>query len=311
MKLIKPNFWDYKRPNLLSFILLPFTVPLILKNFLFKPNKNKNDKIKTICVGNIYVGGTGKTPLSIEIDKILKKLNFKTAFIKKKYNSQLDEQKILIKNGKLFCKTKRKYALKDAENSKVKVAIFDDGLQDNSVFFDLTFVCFNTENLYGNGMLIPSGPLREKISSLKKYNAVFLNGNSKNNLKIKSLLKKQNPNIKIFEAIYMPTNLNIIKKKNKYLIFSGIGNAKSFEKTLTNNNFNIVKSLEFPDHYNYTNKDMTKIKKLAKKLNAKILTTEKDYIRLNKSKAKNIKFLKIKLSIFDKKKLINFLKNNL
>ena len=56
---------------------------------------------------------------------------------------------------------------------------------------------------------------------------------------------------------------------------------------------------------------MTKIKKLAKKLNAKILTTEKDYIRLNKSKAKNIKFLKIKLSIFDKKKLINFLKNNL
>ena len=97
MKLKKPNFWDYKRPNLLSFILLQLTIPIFLKNFFTKSNGNKFEKIKTICVGNIYVGGTGKTSFTIKLNEILKKLNFKTAIIKKYYKDQIDEQKILKK----------------------------------------------------------------------------------------------------------------------------------------------------------------------------------------------------------------------
>ena len=92
MKLKKPSFWDYKKPNIISYLLLPFTVPFILNNFIlsFRTQK-KYQNIKSICVGNIYVGGTGKTPLTIKINQILKEINPRTATIKKWYADQADE----------------------------------------------------------------------------------------------------------------------------------------------------------------------------------------------------------------------------
>ena len=95
MKFKKPSFWDYKKPNILSYILLPITFLINFINFLNNKNKIKHQKIKTICVGNIYIGGTGKTPISVKINKILNNLNYKTAFIKKNYYDQIDEQKLL------------------------------------------------------------------------------------------------------------------------------------------------------------------------------------------------------------------------
>ena len=96
MKFNKPNFWDFDKPNILAKILLPFTIPIIINNLLPKKKFYKKN-IKTICVGNIYLGGTGKTPVSIKIYKILKKLNYKVAFIKKNYTNQKDEQNLLKK----------------------------------------------------------------------------------------------------------------------------------------------------------------------------------------------------------------------
>ena len=85
MNLKKPYFWDLPKPNIISYLLIPFTIPIILRNFLFKFfKKEKLSKIKTVCVGNIYLGGTGKTPLTIRIYEILKKLNYKVATAKKK-----------------------------------------------------------------------------------------------------------------------------------------------------------------------------------------------------------------------------------
>ena len=127
----------------------------------FKGNKKKF-KIKTICVGNIYIGGTGKTSLCIKIDKILKNKNIKTCFIKKFYSNQIDEQKILEKNGKLIISSDRIKALEKAESQNIEVAILDDGLQDRSINYDIEIVCFNNINWIGNGMTLPSGPLREK-----------------------------------------------------------------------------------------------------------------------------------------------------
>ena len=302
MKFKKPIFWDYKKPNYLSYLLLPLTLPVIINNFFL------NLKIKKICIGNIYVGGTAKTPLTIKIYRILSDLKFKTATIKKFYKKHYDEQEILSQETKLYCNKNRVDALDEAIKDNVAVAIFDDGLQDKSMDYDLKFVCFNNSKWVGNGFLIPAGPLRETISSLSKYDSVFLNGNEKDNSDIKMLLKKYNKEIQIFEATYKVINLNKLDIKKKYVIFSGIGNPDSFKETLTKHNFNIVKEIIFPDHYNYTPKDIDYIRLQAKKLDSKILTTEKDYIKIKTDSKKDINFLKIDLNIKDESKLIDYLK---
>ena len=213
MKLKKPLFWDYKKPNFISYLLLPFTLPFIINNFFLNhKNIKKNKKIKSICVGNIYVGGTAKTPLTIKINKILKKINLKTATIKKFYVDQVDEQKLLKNKTKLYCYRSRKWAIKQAIKDKIDIVVFDDGLQDLSISYDLKFVCFNNSTWIGNGFLIPAGPLREKLESLKKYDAVFLNGNGENISKLKPLIKRFNRRIKIFETFYK------LKKLNKHFL---------------------------------------------------------------------------------------------
>ena len=182
MKFKKPKFWDLNKPNFLSKILIIFTIPIIINNFLLSfKKKQKNSKIKTICIGNIYVGGTGKTPLTMKIYNICKKLNFKAATAKKYYSDQLDERKILQKNTNLITAKNRKIIIKKAIKLKYDLLVFDDGLQDRNISYDLQCVCFDVDKWIGNGNLIPSGPLREKISSISKYDAVFLkNGTNKN-----------------------------------------------------------------------------------------------------------------------------------
>ena len=311
MILKKPKFWDDKKPNFISYFLLPLTYLISLINFLYKTKKIKSDKIKTICVGNIYIGGTGKTPVSIKLKKILDNLNFKTAFIKKNYIDQIDEQKILSLNGELFCKKNRADALNDAINQNFEVAIFDDGLQDRKLKYDLSFVCFNIETWIGNGLCIPSGPLRENLKSLKKYDAIFLNGNNENTIEIENTIKNIKPNLRIFKTIYLPSNIETLDLNHNYISFSGIGNPNNFLKTLKKNKFKIVRDITFPDHYNYSNKDILKIKDMAKNLNARIITTEKDYNRLNKNQSEEINYLKIKLKILNEIELIDFINKKL
>ena len=313
MKLQKPKFWDYKKPNFLSYLLIPLTLPLIVNNFFlkFKKNNTISQKIKKICIGNIYVGGTGKTPLTIKIYQILDQLNFKTATIKKFYKDHIDEQKMLNENTKLYCQRNRTLALNEAIKDNKDVVIFDDGLQDRSINYDLKFVCFNNFKWIGNGFLIPAGPLREKVESISKYDAVFINGNTTDNSNLKSLIKRYSNEIKIFESYYSPTNFNQFDINERYIIFSGIGNPESFKETLASNNLNIIREIIYPDHYNYTQVDIDKIKLQAKNLNAKIITTEKDYTKINSNKNNDIKFLQIELKIKNEIELVNYLKLNI
>ena len=311
MKLKKPNFWDYKKPNFLSYLLLPLTIPIILNNFYLNNKKKNTDNIKKICVGNIYVGGTGKTPLSIKLCQTLNNLSFKTAIIKKFYSDQIDEQKLLSEKNKLYCFDNRKKSISFAIKDNIEVVIFDDGLQDKSINYDLQFVCFNSEKWIGNGCLIPAGPLREKIDSISKYDAIFLNGNEEDTLEQKKIIRKYNSNIRIFETYYSPINMDKLNLEDKYVIFSGIGNPDSFKKTLLKNKINIIKEVNFPDHYQYTTKDIDKIKVFAKNLNAKILTTKKDYIKIEKKDTYGIDFLEIDIIIKNENELIEFIKKRL
>jgi tetraacyldisaccharide 4'-kinase len=305
MKLKKPKFWDYKKPSFFSYLLLPFSIIVGLITKIKSKPKFSNSKIKTICVGNIYIGGTGKTSLAIKIKEILDKNNIKACFIKKFYPNQIDEQKLLSKNGTLFSNLKRITALDEAISKGFEVAIFDDGLQDNSIKYNMEIVCFNNLNWIGNGLTLPSGPLRENINNLKFYENVFLNGNEESLISIKDQIKKINPNMNINSGKYAPLNINEFDKNQSYLVFSGIGNHKTFIEMLKNNNLKIVSDLEYPDHYQYSKKDFDKIIINAKKYNAHIITTEKDYLRLESFSRNEIHYIKSDLNISDEKSLTN------
>ena len=309
MKFRKPKFWDYKKPNLIAYLLKPLTLLIEINNLIINlKTKKKSNKIKTICVGNIYLGGTGKTPTTIKIFQILKKLNFKVVVGKKNYDSHIDERIILKNKTKLIEKNTRENILKNAIKTKQDFLIFDDGLQDTNIDYNLKIVCFDSQNWIGNGFLIPSGPLREKISSLKKYDCIFLKDNIRKEKKIIKTIKKINKEIEIFQTYFTPSNINEFNKSDKYLIFSGIGNPKSLKTILMNNKIKIVDEIIYPDHFKYGRNDIFKIKNRANSLGAKIITTEKDYVKILKTDQKNISFLKINLKIKNEKKFINFLK---
>ncbi len=305
MKLKKPKFWDHKKPSFFSYLLLPFSIILGLITKIKSKPKFSNSKIKTICVGNIYIGGTGKTSLAIKIKEILDKNNIKACFIKKFYPNQTDEQKLLSKNGALFSNLKRITALDEAISEDFEVAIFDDGLQDSSIKYDMEIVCFNNLNWIGNGLTLPSGPLRENINNLKSYENVFLNGNEESLIAIKEQIKKINPNININSGKYIPLNIGEFDKDQNYLVFSGIGNHKTFVEMLKNNKLKIVSDLEYPDHYQYSKRDFDEIIINAKKFNAHIITTEKDYLRLENFNRNEILYVKSSLEISDEKSLTN------
>jgi len=310
MNLKKPKFWDYKKPNIYSYLLLPISIVIQIIIF-FKKNfiKKKKFNIRTVCIGNIYIGGTGKTSLSLKLNEILIKKKIRSCFIKKYYSNQLDEQKLLSNNGKLFTAKKRSWALSEAENENYQVAILDDGLQDYSIKHNVNLVCFNNLNWIGNGMTIPSGPLRESLNNIKNYNHIILNGNDENLSNIKSKILNISPSINIHEGKYVPINLKDFNLKNNYLAFSGIGNHKTFISMIKNNGINVIRDIEFSDHYNFKSEDIDKILDLSKKLNCKVITTEKDYLRLKNNHIDEIKYVKIELHIVDEDKLINAIIN--
>ena len=304
MKIKKPLYLSNK--NLISYSLIPLTVITFIVNFMKKFTIRKNYKIKTICVGNIYIGGTGKTSLSVEINKILKH-KYKTVFIKKMYPNQLDERRILESHGKLLSNKDRSISLEKAEN-KYDLAILDDGLQDKKIKYNLSIACFNTTHGMGNGYLLPAGPLRESLSTLRNYSAIFLVGERKNK-KLFSILRTFNN--KIFYSNYSALNIKKFNMKKKYLFFCGIGNPEEFENTLKKYKFNIADKIIFPDHHNFKDSEINDIKKLASQNNLEIITTEKDYKRLSKKNRKNINFLKVELKIINKNKFSNFIEERI
>ena len=314
MILKKPKFWDFKKPNFFVYLLYPFTIFVEINNILFSLiPKKKFTKIKTICVGNLYIGGTGKTPTSLFLYNLLKKMNINPVTAKKFYTNQIDEQKFLKDNSNFISCSNRKEIVKKAIEMKYDLIIFDDGLQEKWINYDIKFACFDSEKWIGNGYLIPSGPLREKINTLKNYHGIFLKivNNDSNLDYIYKKIKNINPNIEIFESNIQIKNINKFDINKNYIIFSGIGNPDSFRKLLLKNQFKIIEEINFPDHYNYQDKDISEIINKANSNNAEIITTEKDFKRIPQNFKEKISFLEINMKIKDENKLVQFLKTKI
>ena len=310
MNFFKPKFWDKNKISFIAILLFPLSIIFRVLIF-FKRHLTKTYKapIPIICVGNIYLGGTGKTPLCVEIFLILKNLNMKPAFIRKKYDLFQDETNLQKNIGPVYQSKKRVNAIKEATQNNVNVAILDDGFQDLSINKNFNIICFNQKQWIGNGFVIPAGPLREKLTALKRADCILINGDR--DIKIENQIYSKNKNVIIFYSKYKAIDIDRFKGK-KICAFAGIGNPSNFFELLKENNLNLVDTFSFSDHHNYS---YSEIEYMFKKFNDCILlTTEKDYCRIpNDSVLKDFKiqYLKIILDIEDKDNFIKLIKKKI
>ena len=308
MNFKKPKFWDHSGLSFWSIILYPFSLLFLVTSLIIKLLKTqKKFPIPVICVGNIYLGGTGKTPLALEIFKIVKSSGKNPGFIKKGYDYLYDEIQMLEKIGKTYLNKNRKEAISELISFKHDVAILDDGFQDFSIKKDFSILCFNSNQLIGNGFLIPSGPLRQTFQSIKQAECVVINGTK--NLEFEDKIKKINENIKIFYSKYKIKNLDKFKNK-KVLAFAGIGNPSNFFELLKKNNINVKETISYPDHYNYSEEDYGFLIK-KKEQDVLLATTEKDYYRLNEKMKESFDYVDVDLEIDNKNEFINLINSKL
>ena len=308
MNFKKPKFWDHSGLSFWSIILYPFSLLFLVTSLVIRLLKTqKKFPIPVICVGNIYLGGTGKTPLALEIFKIVKSSGKNPGFIKKGYDYLYDEIQMLEKIGKTYLNKNRKEAISELISLKHDVAILDDGFQDFSIKKDFSILCFNSNQLIGNGFLIPSGPLRESFQSIKQAECVVINGTK--NLEFENKIKKINENIKIFYSKYKIKNLDKFKNK-KVLAFAGIGNPSNFFELLKKNDINVKETISYPDHYNYSEEDYGFLIK-KKEQDVLLATTEKDYYRLNEKMKQSFDYVDVDLEIDNKNEFINLINSKL
>tara|TARA_B100000131_G_scaffold219058_1_gene210570 strand:+ start:328 stop:1263 length:936 start_codon:yes stop_codon:yes gene_type:complete len=309
MKFKKPKFWDDKKISIWSILLFPISLLYLILSIIDKIYKTlifrKNFKIPVICIGNIYIGGTGKTPLVSEIYRLVQSMGKNPSIIKKNYEYLSDEINMLKKVGAIFVDKNRTKAIKNAILKKHDIAILDDGFQDFSIKPTFSILCFNSKQLIGNGFLIPSGPLREYMKSILRADCIFINGDK--NLEFENKIKKylEKKNIQIFYTKYKIKNLEKLQNK-EITAFAGIGNPSNFFDLLKENGLNLKESFSFPDHHTYSKEDFDRIKKNN---STKIVTTEKDYCRMSNEQKAYCEGVEVSLEIENKEDFKSLIKN--
>ena len=300
MKLYKPKFWNHK--NFISLSLFPLSLITQLMIFIKKKfTKVSNFKIPIVCIGNIYVGGTGKTPLSILVAKELTKIGKKPVIVRKYYKEHKDEH-FLIKQhfSQLILNSSRTSAVKEALNKNFDTAILDDGFQDYKIKKDLSIICFNS-NLEGNGFVIPAGPLRENLDSIKNAQIIIINGYK--NLRFEKKILEINNTIDIYYSKYKAINYDKFNQK-ELLLITGIGNPENFLELLNKHNLKIARKYIFPDHYVFSKDEINNFINEARKNSYQIICTEKDYHRIKDYDIEGIDYLKVELILEKKERFI-------
>ncbi len=295
-----PKFWYKKNlsSKILSILFFPLSILWILISLLKNVLTTKyKSKLKVICIGNLTIGGTGKTPFAIYTFKLLKNLGFKPVFLTRGYGGLLkgpvevknthnfrdvgDEALLLNKIGPTFISKDRSLGAKLIEKHKdnFNVIIMDDGLQNYQLEQDVKFMLVDKNLKFGNEFCIPAGPLREPANQgLMRIDAIVLTGNNNRKFDFNNVHNKTVFNSKV-KTIKLPKI-----KNEKLLAFCGLANSNKFYETLKENGFNITYTKSFPDHYEYKNEDIDKLISEANKQNLKLITTEKDYVKIKNDK---------------------------
>ncbi|MFH1406665.1 MAG: tetraacyldisaccharide 4'-kinase [Candidatus Omnitrophota bacterium] len=293
---IRKQFIDLATDKNNSILAVPIKLFLLLLSFVYgacvrirgvlydiKILKQMKVTCKVISVGNITWGGTGKTPLVLRLsEKITEKT--KIAILTRGYG---EDEKYLLKeklqDAPVFIGSEKTNNALRAQENGAKLLILDDGFQHRKLKRDIDIVTIDALNPFGNKRLIPRGILREPVSSLKRADIlVITNADNPNTPLLKGVLGEINPEAEIFESRYEIKNPGEIKAKPICAV-CGIGNPKSFLKTLRDAGGNVGLEMLYPDHYNYRARD---IKEIVEKCAAgnidSIVTTEKDMVKLKK-----------------------------
>lgn len=325
--------------QVMKFLSLIYALLMKLRNYLYKKNILKSYKVEgvqVICIGNITVGGTGKTPAVQYFVNKLKKSGKSVGIVSRGYRGVRDIEPLIVHDGNEIKATakesgdeaylhalnlgvpivvgKDRYAacLKLKENFDTDIIIMDDGFQHRRLERDKNIVLIDATNPFGGGYTLPYGRLREDLSELKRANELIITKSSLVNMKkieeIKKELKKFNKNISVTnhsEAYLYDLNrdrleLDFIKRK-KCLLFSGLAKPENFEKSVRKYEPSEVIRIDYEDHHNFTKKDYDEISRKIQEHNPDIvITTEKDLVKLNENLLPvNILILKIEFTFLE------------
>ncbi len=320
-----PKFW-FKNKNEINPLLLTLK-PLskiweVVTKFRLDNGLWEKMPIPVICVGNITVGGSGKTPVTMALQLLLEKMGIRACVVSRGYGGRNkyphyvtkndtfckvgDEPIIMSKKGAVIVSKVKKDGILKAFKDGFDVVLLDDGYQNSKINKDLSLLVVDSEVLFGNELIFPLGPLREPINSgLSRADAIILVGHDykKNASKIKNLITENK--IPVLEGCI---NKKKISTNKEVLAFSGIAFPDKFFRTLRNMGYNVIKTKEFPDHYPYTLKDMIKLKNYAQNYGLKLITTEKDIVRIPKNFHKFIDIVQIEFEFKNLNKIKKMIK---
>ena len=291
-----PSFWhaDGFIPKLLEPLAQLYKCLSFLERSL--RSKTKID-VPVLCIGNLVSGGAGKTPIALSIGQ---KLNAKhnISFLTRGYGGIEagpievnpdehssyevgDEALLLSEVGPTWVSRNRIAGAIAAKNAGFEIVIMDDGFQHTSLVKTLSFVIIDGPYGFGNGRLIPAGPLREPIySGLKRADIIVLVGEV--NPSIIELLPNNKP---LLRASLVPAEMGTQLSNNNVIGFAGIGRPTKFLETLEKMGLNIIDFVAFPDHYRFRESEIRELYEKATEVDAILVTTFKDMKRVPKSVA--------------------------
>lgn len=296
MRLKTPEFWYSKNDDTLNIaaqLLRPFSLIYGLGHHCcHKARKPYKASIPVICVGNITAGGTGKTPTALALYDLIKELygDIRPCFLTRGYGgtergpiivdpdrhkaAQVgDESLLLAEKGTVIVSANRAEGAKLAENDGYDLIIMDDGMQHSRLFKDAHILVVDSKKGFGNGLMLPAGPLREPLQSgLKRADIVQIIGSGNAVMLADSTLH--------IRAHVTPRGDWTPDASRPYVAFAGLGHPDKFKATLEDAGLTIAGWHPYPDHYAYQDKDIAFLRAEAQRHNAVLITTEKDAKRL-------------------------------
>ncbi len=315
-----PKFWYKENLSFFSIILLPLNILWIAGSYFKRLiSKRKKVNIPVISIGSAIIGGSGKTPTVLFICNLLKKIGLNphivsrgyggnyinTKMVKKisSYQEVGDEALMMSAYNTTWVSRNRYLGCKMAEENGANIIVLDDGLQTTSIVKDFSIYVFDGMQKFGNKFIVPAGPLRETVKeAVSKCSIIFqINDESKQD----EFLNK----FKTYAKYKLEKNHPLLEKK--ILAFAGLGFNRKFFDQLSEYGFNLVKIIDFPDHHKYSIQDIYGLLDQANSLDAHLITTEKDHIRIPVDFKKTVNFIKGQIEIDNEDKLIKEFKKNI